>query len=373
MEQRQKYHALVFAYQYMSAAGVPLSLVAAYEGSGRAVLFFVICLAAGYLAVRFRMKYTSKRERQNHREKRCHLSLLAAAIGGSAMLLVPPEYADSVSNMGFAGGLLTAVWFLSAFALYEYAEYYREKYLTMYENPCVSRETIRRFEQNTKRAVRKAQMVLGAVALLLAVLVSVLPGAEPEAGPRRKMTSQTEPKKNPAPRAKAKSGHLREINEKEKEGRGFVWEMFLRVLRIVMKVVVILLALLGIIFLVWFFLRRLLRVRIRYTRVSAERESVTDGIDEYIPLPVSGRAAEGFSPDNNGKIRRYFYGYIRKGAGRDVDPSLTPYELAREYKADEGNLAAGETEAVAIYEKARYGGVLCGPEEVEKARRGFGR
>lgn len=374
MEPRRKYYGLVFAYQYMAAAGVSLSLVAASPGSGRGALFFVICLAVGYLAVRFRMKYTSKRERQNGREKRCHLSLLIAAIGVSVMFLVPPEYADEVSNMGFAGGLLTAVWFLSAFALYEYAEYYREKYLTMYENPCVSGETIRRFEQNTKRAVRKAQIVFGAAALLLVVLVSVLPGSEPKTAPKRKMTPQAEQKKNPAPRVKAKPGRLREINEREEESRSFQWEMFLRVLRVVMKVVVILLALLGIILLAYFFLRRLLRVRIpKYTRISAERETVTDGIDEYIPLPVSGRRAEGFSPDNNGRIRRYFYGYIRKRAGRRVDPSLTPYELAREYTVDEGNLAAGETEAVAIYEKARYSGALCGPEEVEKARRGFGR
>lgn len=374
MEQRQKYYGLVFAYQYMAAASVPLSLIAAFSGSGRGALFFVICLAVGYLAVRFRMKYTSKRERQSGREKRCHLSLLAAAIGVSAMLLVPPEYVEPVSDMGFVGGLLTAVWFVSAFALYEYAEYYREKYLTMYENPCVSRETIRRFEQNTKRAVRKAQIVFGTAVLLLVVLVCVFPGAEPQAGPKKKAAPQAEQKKIPAARSKAKPGRLREVNEKEKENRGFAWEMFLRVLRVVMRVVVILLVLLGIILLVYFLLRRRLRVRIpKYTRVSDERQTVTDGIDEYIPLPVSGRVTEGFSPDNNGKIRRYFYGYIRKRAGRGVDPSLTPYELAREYKADEGKLAAGETEAVAIYEKARYSGTPCGPEDVEKARRGFGR
>lgn len=375
MEQRQKYNAIVFAYQYMVAASVPVSAVAVFEGIERGILFLVICLAVGYLAVRFRMHHIRKRESSNRREKRCHLFFLVVMMVVCAMLPAQSEaYADLIPQLGFLGGFLVGVWFLTAFFLYRYAEYYREKYLTMYENPCVSAETIRRFEQNTMKAVRKRQIVFGAIALFMLVVICAIPMAEVDMAPQKKAVPRVEQKSEKSSnRTKSKKERFREVNEKQKN-QSYAWEIFLRVLRIVMRVVIVLLLLLGIGLLVFFILRKVLSIEMpRYTKISRERETVTDGVDEYIPLPVTSRAGVGFPSDNNGKIRKYFYAYIRRKARGDIDPSLTPYELAEQYGVSERNPAAGEREAVAIYEKARYSGELCGLDEVEKARRGFER
>lgn len=96
-----------------------------------------------------------------------------------------------------------------------------------------------------------------------------------------------------------------------------------------------------------------------------------EGVDEYIPLRQTVRREVSFPEDANGRIRRCFYRYIWKRAGKQVDVSMTPWELAGEYlpEEQEDGLTEEQRQVVILYEKARYSGKECTEEEAERVRK----
>lgn len=369
MAQRKIYHNIVFIYKYLALIFVPLLYIVLTQGSVAGLLFYMIAIAVLYLLVRFQIKLGRKKKEMN-RDERCHGMFGAVAL--AAAMLFPVEAADGgfIVWLDIVGTVLTGCGLLSIFAVYLYAGYYYEKYLTMYENPCVSEETIRRFEHNTVAALKKKAIVFAAVLAVMYAVLSIALSGQTVSKPKKKEIPKVEQEKTDVPHA---VDHVRErLNEKkEKEEEDPAWELFLLILREVLWVFVILLALLGVFLVIFFIFRRILSLRPLPLLDAPEKEEiVTEGMDEYIPLRPVYREREKFPADNNGKIRRYFYHYIRKKAGSGVDISLTPFELAEAYGTEgSGQLSEGGRAAVSIYEKARYSGKMCGDEEAEEVRK----
>lgn len=369
MAQRKIYHNIVFIYKYLALIFIPLLYIVLTQGSVAGLLFYITAIAVLYLLIRFRINPGRKKKEMN-RDERCHGILGAVAL--TAATLFPVETADGgfIVWLDIVGTVLIGCGLLSIFAVYLYAGYYYEKYLTMYENPCVSEETIHRFEQNTVAALKKKALVFAAVLAVMYVVLSMVLSIQTGRRPEKREIPKVEQEKTHTPDA---VDRVRErLNQRtEDEEEDPAWEMFLFILRKVLWVLVVLLALLGVFLVIFFIFRRILSLQpMRLLDDPKQEETFTDGMDEYIPLRPVYREREKFPADNNGKIRRCFYQYIRKKAGNSVDMSLTPFELAAAYGTEEdGQLSEGERQAVCIYEKARYSGTMCGDEEAEEVRK----
>lgn len=369
MIQRRIYHNIVFIYKYLALIFVPLLYIILTQGSVSGLLFYIIAIAVLYLLIRSQINYGRKKKEMS-RDERCHGMFGAVAL--AAAMLFPVQAADGgyIVWIDILGTVLIGCGLFSIFAVYLYAGYYYEKYLTMYENPCVSEETIRRFEQNTAAVLKKKAVVFAAVLAVICAVLSMLLSVQTERVPEKREIPKVEQKKTDTPGAVDRvRERLREKTEKEEKDPA--WEMFLFILRKVVWVIVVLLALLGAFLVIFFIFRRILSLQpLRLTDVVKKEDIFEEGTDEYIPLRPVYREREKFPSDNNGKIRRYFYHYVRKKAGGDVDISLTPFELAETYGTEgSGQLSEGEREAVSIYEKARYSGKMCGDGEAEKVRK----
>ncbi len=371
MDYQRKYDTVVVVYEFLVVTYLLVSFATVSGGGVRGLLFLVACLAAGYFVVRFWVNRLDRKRKKSDQEKRCRLSPLVSAIVLTFVYFVE---ADEYMGGGFwPDGLSTVLIFgllIVCFGAFLYAQYYREKYLTMYVNSCISEEAVRRFEQNTCLALKKTGIVAGIfMILVMAVLISVpTTNVEQQTPPPGRSMITPKASKTTDVEEKRKR-RFEQINEKEKEERSPFLEFLLYLLRRICEVVGILLAVIGIAALVYAVLRRLLAARLPARREEEpDREKVIRGNDEYIvlrPKQRSGRPE--FSRDHNGRIRRYFYRFIWKRSGGVVDMSLTPWELVGEDR----ELSDETKEAVRAYEKARYSGRMCGDEEVLAARKGF--
>ena len=79
-------------------------------------------------------------------------------------------------------------------------------------------------------------------------------------------------------------------------------------------------------------------------------------------------------PNNNEKIRRYFYQLIIKKCKDKVPPNLTAEELLNLPVQTTGLLSSAEPEKIdpillELYHKARYSNGMCSKEEVNLVRR----
>lgn len=366
MNVRHRYQVIVFLYQYLLVMYLLLTAVIMTGGWFRSFLFFGIGMAGGYLFVRFRMKYEIKKEQNQMKERRCHLFFLAAAVFVSFVYLVQMQ-ADHGIQPEAACKILLSIQLFSVFAVYLYADYFHEKYLTMYANPSVSAETIRRFEKNTWRVLRKKAAVFGGIVLFLLLLASNIETTKVEQQEWQQRPQKSAEQKSSTKVVKEKKNKAKEVAEKAQ--RGPFWEMFGKVLLYVMKVVMILLLVLGIVGVVFLLIRKFLSIRLPSFEPVSREERVSGGNDEYTSLRPQNRRRAVFPADNNGRIRKIFYRYIRKGAKEKVDVSLTARELARQYGAGlETGMTDGEEILVALYEKARYSGKMCVDEEVERVK-----
>lgn len=360
MDYRHRYQVIVLTYQYLVVMYLFLTAVVATGVWFRSLLFFAIALAVGYLVVRFRLKYYIEKEENETKERQCHLFVAVIALIVSFLYLAQMEEYQG-EGTDTVGIVLLCVQIFSVIASYLYAGYFHEKYLTMYANPSVSEETIRRFEQNTWRALRKKAMVFGGVVLVLLVIALNMPTAYVEQE-RIQQKPQTETTQETRKVVKERKERAKEVAEQAKKERGPFWEMVLKVLLFVMRVVIVVLFVLAIVGIVYLIIRKFLSVKIpAFAPVQKEKRRVEGG-DEYIPLQPRTREKAVFPSDNNGVIRKRFYQYIRKGAKGRVDVSLTPKELAKQYGTRE------ESILVTLYEKARYSGKMCRDEEVEQIR-----
>lgn len=369
MVQRKIYHNIVFIYKYLALIFVSLLYIILTRGSVSGLLFYIIAIAVLYLFICSRISY-GRKKREMRGDERRHGMFGAVALVAAALFPVQAADGGYIVWIDILGTVLIGCGLFSIFAVYLYAGYYYEKYLTMYENPCVSEETIRRFEKNTAAALKKKAVVFAAALAVICAVLSMLLPVQTERAPERREIPKAEQKKTDTPEA---VDRVRErLREKmEKEERDPAWEMFRFILQKAVWALVVLLALLGVFLIIFFIFRRILSLQSLQLPDSAQKEDIfEEGTDEYIPLRPLYKEREKFPSDNNGKIRRCFYHYIRKKAGGDVDASLTPFELAETYGAEQsGRLSEGEREAVGIYEKARYSGKMCEDGEAEKVRK----
>ncbi|MCM1244652.1 MAG: DUF4129 domain-containing protein [Roseburia sp.] len=366
MDYRHRYQIIVFLYHYLCAVCFLVVSALAADSTVRAYLIFVIAMALCYFIANFKLGHKKKTEKDPDREKHCHMTVFGAVLAVAAFF----QADDFMEEKGLAfvlGELLFFVLILGITAVYIYADYFREKYLTMYANPCVGKETIRRFEKNTGYALKRVFIAWGLGMLLLFLVVSSISTTDVE---RTSQRQQTEEPVRKAKTDKLKKERQQDIEKKEKEERSPFQEMLLRILMLVMQVFLGLLFIVGVATVLFFLLKKFFAIRLpQFSRVEKSRVRQTVGTDEYIPLRPVLRRKEEFPGDPNGKIRRSFTRYMKKKSGGQVDVSLTPEEMAEAYLAGEGgNVTEEERGIVELYEKARYSGESCSEEEAERMR-----
>lgn len=368
MDYRHRYHVIVFVFNYLCISCFLLMIVLAGGDTLRADLAFVILMGAGYFLVSFKMTHESKKETEG-RERLPFVRVFVVFIAG-VFLSAPDVFQENQKSFGILGGLPLFVLLLGAFGTFIYAGYFHEKYLTMYSNQCVNHETIRRFEKNTRYALKKFFLVLGVGAGVLFLMATAISSADIEpTRQERQEREQEEPVKDSTKVVNNKK-RMKQIEEQEKKQRSPFWDLFVKVITYVVQVVIVLVFVIGIVAVVFFLLRKIFGFRLpEFKRVEKVREVYSDGSDEYIPLRPNLRKRDEFPADSNGRIRRYFARYMKKKTADKVDTSLTPWEMAGEYLSGEDHeLSDGDREVVEIYEKARYSGGQCSDEEAEQMK-----
>ncbi len=374
MEYGHRHRVITFVFHYLLVVYLLVVMSVLSGGLAEGLLTCVLGVAIGYFIVSHKWKKIEKKEQDADKEGQCQVSFAVITILASFMMM------GSAANTYYevekvSVGSLLLIWLLlmTLFATYLYADFYREKYMTMHVNPCVTEETIRRFEGNTKRRLRKTFLRTTIVMMLVFSVGASISNMEfvveekeeEEEKEKKKDEEEVEPATDPAK-------ELKELEERKPEPNP-AWKAFTELLMQIMKIVVMVLFVFGILLVIFLILRKLFSIRLpQYERIKKEdsEEEITL-TEEYISLrPRRKVINEHFSDDNNGKIRRVFYRYIRKQAGKEkIDTSKTPWELADAYMAGENvELTTEQQSAVRIYEKARYSGNVCSGEEVETMR-----
>lgn len=370
---RRRYNNIVTFYYYLIVCYFIIACSVMGGGVGETVILCIILGAAGYFIFTYRSSHESRRERDQNKEKRCYLLPWNLVLIFS--FLMPAAYADDsteIQSVSQIQGVILFALVLFIFSVFLYAQYFYEKYLAIYANPCVNPETIKRFEKNTLASLKRKMMAAGIVTLAVCVIgvTGMSTTVEQDPAPRERQEQKKIERKG-----KTKSYPMEErqreiVEESEEEGSSFV-QILLFLLKKFMQILMILFLIIAILWILFIILRRLLNLRLPEFVRSEEKEEVeAEGMDEYIPLQQTVRREVSFPEDANGRIRRCFYRYIWKRSGKQVDISLTPWELAGEYlpEEQEDGLTEELKQLVGIYEKARYSGTDCTEEEAERAR-----
>lgn len=369
MDYRHRYQIIIFVCYYLCAVCFFVMSAVAAGSTAEAYILFVVAMALCYFIVNFKLSHKRKAEKDPNRERRSHMTVFGAVLVAAVFFQQPDEVIEGRGLAFILGELLLFVLIMAITAVYIYADYFREKYFTMHANPCVNTKTIRRFEKNTRYALKRFLFFFGFGALMLFCVVSSIVTTEVDY--KYEKQEERQPRQS-VQRVRPKKEQQEQIQEQEKEKRSPFMELLLRILMRVMQVIVILFFVIGVAAILFFLLRKIFRVRLpQFSRVEKVRERHTDGIDEYISLRPVLRQGEEFPADPNGKIRRYFTRYMKRKSGGRVDISLTPKEMVKMYAAGEGgNVTEEERVIVELYEKARYSGENCSEEEAERVRRG---
>ncbi len=373
MEEQRRYQVIVFVYHYLVFSFFLVAVTLASGGAAEAWLLFLILMAVCYFVTMFRMTHENRKKKGEIQEKQNHFSTLVLSVIIVLLFVLDIEETTDFWN-NFFGGLLIFIMGIGVFLLYLYVDYFHEKYLTMYANRCVSKETIHRFEGNTflalKRGAAVAGIVIGVFFLIVISILSV--NVETSAPVQQPAKVSQKEKKDSTKAAKEKKERLRELDEREKKNRSPFWEMLLKILFRVMQVLIVLLAVTGVAAIVFLLLKRLWSLRMpQFERRDLRKKMNPEGGDEYISLQPKVRKKYTFPPDNNGRIRECFSRYVLKRSDRKVDMSLTPQELlnlscpGKEDPFSEKDKIVFRT----LYEKARYSGLMCTGEEAETVRR----
>lgn len=372
MDYRHRYNTIVFVYEYL---GILYLLVSAAVGRGDVaggMLILILSFAVLYFVLRYKADHISKKEKKvQEKEKRCKIRHLVLIVILSYLWALPESMTGTGGLAGIVGTVLIYGLLVGDFCVFLYAEYYYEKYMVMYSNQCVSEETIHRFEKNTFRALKSPLTTAGIILIVLVVVAGSLwtNASVEEPAPRKRSEIQIQQtEKRDA--ASVRREQLRQLEEKKEESNSPFWELFVRVLTLIMQIVIIVLFVLAVLAILFFVMRKILSVRIpKFEFLMGNEDEEDDGIDEYTSLRSSAQKKSGFPEDYNGRIRRYFYRHVRKKSGGTVEMDLTPWEMADRYLRDENDvMPEGEKDVVRIYEKARYSGQACTAEDVEKMK-----
>lgn len=374
MNHRQRYYVIIYIYNYLVVSLFIIASLLAGQGIAEAGLAFVLLMAGCYFSSNFWGKHEIKRQKDSRQEKQCHLAFFVLELVYIFVFTAGANDWFENTLSAIFGVLLLFIMILGIFVTYIYADYYHEKYLTMYENPCVTEETIQRFQKNTFLALKKSLMITAIVAGLVVLFVCEALATRVEYGePIAKSPEVSQEEREEKEEiARSKKESLRQIDNQIQEEQTPFWKMLMQLLMRVMKVIIILLAIIGVIVSIYFIFRKLFSLNVpELHSVEGKDEDEADGMDEYISLRprVSGKKYD-FPSDNNGRIRKYFTNYMKKKAKNQIDMSLTAKELATEYLAKEsGFVSDGDKTVVKIYEKARYSGGECSSGEVDLVRR----
>ncbi len=374
MDYRHRHNNIVFLYHYLVGLYLLTASAMCTQGLAQAWITFIVGMAVCYFVMRFKESHISKKEKSQQGEKRCHLLVLSLAVIVTLLesSLVGSDLPEVAQNGAVPGVLLLTLLLMGIFFVFLYADYYQEKYLTMYANFCVTPETIRRFEKNNRVSMKKFMFVLGGVLLSVMLLSGSLWSFNPEVEQMKQ--EQEEENTEKQNKRQIYSERMRQIEKKrEEEQDGTFAELLLAILFRIVQILIVVLAVGGVAALIYFFMRRLFGVRLpEFEWVRGEKETTGSGQDEYTALDSRPKKRANFPSDANGKIRRYFYQFIRRGAkSRDmsIDASLTPQELARAYlPGAKESLTEAQENAVKLYEKARYSCLMCSEEEAERMR-----
>ncbi len=370
---RRRYNNIVSFYYYLVVCYFIIAGSVMGGGAGETVILCIILGAAGYFIFSYRSSHESRREREQNKERRCYLlPWILVLIFTFAMLAVSAEALLEGQSVSRIQGVILFALVLFIFSVFLYAEYFYEKYLTVYANPCVSPETIKRFEKNTLASLKRKLMAAGIVTLAVCMIAIAGMSTKVESNPApRERQEQKKIEKKGKTKSYPMEERRREIAEETEEERSSFVQVLLFLLEKFMQILMILFLIIAVLWILYVILKRLLNFRLPEFVWSEEKEEVEiEGMDEYIPLRQAVSREVSFPEDANGRIRRCFYRYIWKRAGKQVDVSMTPWELAGEYlpEEQEDGLTEEQRQLVGIYEKARYSGKECTEDEVERAR-----
>lgn len=371
---RRRYNNIVSFYYYLVVCYFIIAGSVMGGGAGETMILCIILGAAGYFIFSYRSSHESRREREQNKERRCYLlPWILVLIFTFAMLAVSAEALLEGQSVSRIQGVILFALVLFIFSVFLYAEYFYEKYLTVYANPCVSPETIKRFEKNTLASLKRKLMAAGIVTLAVCLVAIAGMSTKVESNPApRERQEQKKIEKKGKTKSYPMEERRREIVEETEEERSSFVQVLLFLLEKFMQILMILFLIIAVLWILYVILKRLLNFRLPEFAWSEEKEEVEiEGMDEYIPLRQAVSREVSFPEDANGRIRRCFYRYIWKRAGKQVDVSMTPWELAGEYlpEEQEDGLTEEQRQLVGIYEKARYSGKECTEEEAERVRK----
>ncbi len=362
---QHKYHILLFTCQYLGVAYIIDVMALLTGGEAQCLLSFVLTLAAGYFIINFKYHHKKKKDDGTVKEKQAHMGwfVVGLVLSGYLFLMISIEESAAI---GAAGIVVIDTMIAATFAVYYYAEYYHQKYLTMYSNPCVNRETIARFEENTKKRLRRPVTIVAIFFVLTIGMTAIMSSVswDVPAGQEREESEEEKEEKNRT--FQAGNREHKKMPEIKEEDKNPIWRQIAQIITKVLMVLVAALLVAGILLLLFFLFRKIFSVKIpHYESVKKEEEKRRESVEEYTSLqPQVRRGKERFSPDANGQIRRSFYHIVRKQTkDKGVESSMTPREIAT------AHLTIQQQEIVPLYEKARYSGDMCTESEAQKARR----
>ena len=371
---RRRYNNIVTFYYYLVICYFIIAGSVMGGGVGETVILCIILGAAGYIIFSYRSSHESRREREQNKERRCYLlPWVLVLILSFLMPAASAEVSLESQSVSRIQGVILFALVLFIFSVFLYAEYFYEKYLTIYANPSVSPEMLKRFEKNTLSGMKRKLMAAGIAALTIGVMAAagMSTNVEFDSVPRERQ-EQKEIERREKTKSYPMKARQREIAEEIEEERSSFVQVLLFVLEKFMQILMLLFLVIAVLWILYIILKGLLNFRLPEFAWSEENKEVeTEGMDEYIPLRQTVRREASFPEDSNGRIRRCFYRYIWKRAGKQVDVSMTPWELAGEYLPEEQNngLTEEQRQVVILYEKARYSGKECTEEEAERVRK----
>lgn len=371
---RRRYNNIVTFYYYLVVCYFIITGSVMGGGVGETVILCIILGAAGYFIFNYRSSHESRREREQNKERRCYLlPWILVLILSFLMPAASAEVSLESQSVSQIQGVILFALVLFIFSVFLYAEYFYEKYLTIYANPSVSPEMLKRFEKNTLSGLKRKLMAAGIAALTIGIMAAagMSTGVEFNSVPRERQ-EQKKIERREKTKSYPMKARQREIAEEIEEERSSFVQILLFVLEKFMQILMLLFLVIAVLWILYIILKGLLNFRLPEFAWSEENKEVeTEGMDEYIPLRQTVRREASFPEDANGRIRRCFYRYIWKRAGKQVDVSMTPWELAGEYlpEEQEDDLSEEQRQVVILYEKARYSGKECTEEEAERVRK----
>lgn len=371
---RRRYNNIVTFYYYLVVCYFIIAGSVMGGGVGETVILCIILGAAGYFIFSYRSNHESRREREQNKERRCYLlPWVLVLILSFFMPAASAEVSLESQSVSRIQGVILFALVLFIFSVFLYAEYFHEKYLTIYANPSVSPEMLKRFEKNTLAGLKPKLMTAGIAALTIGIIAAtgMSTNVELDSVPRERQEQKEIERKEKTKSYPMKARQREIVKETEEERSSFV-QVLLYVLEKFMQILMLLFLIIAVLWILYIILKGLLKFRLPEFAWSEENKEVEmEGVDEYIPLRQTVRREVSFPEDANGRIRRCFYHYIWKRAGKQVDVSMTPWELAGEYLPEEQNngLTEEQRQVVILYEKARYSGKECTEEEAERVRK----